>query len=129
MTLNNTGERWLDKRQIRKGYQMNPINPEVKRAADKIYQLDRQKFQKLIIWLRAAENTYSPEVVVKTLEEFEPYAASVGLNWWPYLDRILDKTEGKINGSNAQAESEQHKTESLGQFGAILDKIAADAKK
>lgn len=107
---------------------MNQIHPDVKRAADKIYQLDRQKFQKLIIWLRAAENTYSTEVVVKTLQEFEPYAATVGLNWWPYLDRILDKTEGKINAGNAQAESEQHKKEDMGQFGAIMDRIAASRK-
>ncbi len=103
---------------------MNQIHPEVKEAADKIYQLDRQKFQKLIIWLRAAENTYSTEVVIKTLEEFEPYASSVGLNWWPYLDKILDKTEGRINGSKAQAESEQHKKEDMGQFGAVMDRIA-----
>ncbi len=103
---------------------MNQLNQEVKQAADKIYQLDRQKFQKLIIWLRSAENTYSTEVIVKTLQEFEPYAVTVGLNWWPYLDKILDKTEGKINAGKAQAESEQHKKESLGQFGAILDRIA-----
>ncbi len=104
---------------------MNQIHPEVKRAADKIYQLDRQKFQKLIIWLRAAEHTYSTEVIVKTLQEFEPYAAAVGLNWWPYLDKILDKTEGKINGRKAEVESEARKTEGLGQFGDILDSIRA----
>ncbi len=105
------------------------IDPDVKRAADRIYQLDRQKFQKLIIWLRAAENTYSTEVVIKTLEEFEPYAATVGLNWWPYLDKILDKTEGRINGSKAEAESEARKKESVGQFGAIMDRIAASRKR
>ncbi len=102
---------------------MEPLNPEVKRAADKVYQTDRQKFQKLILWLRAAQHTYSTEVIVATLERFEPYAASIDSGWWQYLDKILDQMEGKINAGNAQAESEQHKKESLGQFGAIMDRI------
>ncbi len=102
---------------------MNPLKPEVKQAADKIYQLDRRKFQRIAGWIRAAERTYSTEVIVATLNEFEPQAKDVSDHWWPYLDKILDKTEGKINASNAQAESEQHKEESLGQFGAILDRI------
>ncbi len=100
----------------------------MKRVADKVYQTDRQKFQKLILWLRAAQHTYSTEVIVATLERFEPYAASVDSGWWQYLDKILDQTEGKINAGKAQAESEQHKKESLGQFGAIMDRIAASRK-
>jgi hypothetical protein len=104
---------------------MEPIDPDVKRAADKVYQTDRQKFQKLIIWLRAAQHTYSTEVIVATLERFEPYAASVDSGWWQYLDKLLDQQEGKINGRKAEAESEQHKKEDMGQFGAIMDRIRA----
>jgi len=90
---------------------MNQLNPEVKIWGDKIYQVDRQKFQKLIIWLRAAENTYSTEVIVATLKEFEPYALKVDASWWPYLDKLLDKNEGKINARNAETESARHKEE------------------
>lgn len=105
------------------------MNSEIKEWADKIYQLDKQRFNRLIVWLKATERTYSAEVIVATLKEFEPKAKDVSGNWWPYLDKILDKTEGKINAGNAQAESERHKKASLGQFGAILDKIMGDAKK
>ncbi len=103
---------------------MAKLPDEVRIWADKIYQSDRQKFQKLILWLMAAQHTYSAEVIAETLKQFEPMAKGVSNDWWPYLDKILDKTEGKINASNAQAESEARKKESLGQFGAILDRIA-----
>lgn len=106
---------------------MKPLNPEVKRAADKIYEKDRQKYQKLIKWLVAAEHSYSPEVIVATLERFEPFADGAR-NWWSYLDKLLDQQEGKINAGKAQTESEQHKKESLGQFGAIMDRIAQSRK-
>ncbi len=102
---------------------MAKLPDEVRVGADKIYQSDRQKFQKLILWLMAAQHTYSAEVIAETLKQFEPVAKDAVNNWWPYLDKILDKTEGRINGSKAQAESEQHKKESVGQFGAIMDRI------
>jgi hypothetical protein len=107
---------------------MAKLPDEVRVWADKIYQSDRQKFQKLILWLMAANRTYSPEVVAETLRQFEPMAKSVSSEWWGYLDKILDKTEGRINGSKAETESEQHKNESLGQFGAIMDRIAQSRK-
>jgi len=104
------------------------IDPEVKRWADRIYQSDKQKYQRLILWLMAAQHTYSAEVIAEALKQFEPYAKDITGNWWPYLDRILDKTEGRINGSHAEAESEARKKESVGQFGAIMDRIAASRK-
>ncbi len=102
---------------------MAKVPEAIKEVADRIYQSDRQKFQKLILWLMAAQHTYSIEVIVETLKRFEPHAVSIGSSWWRYLDGILNKVEGEIHGRNAQAESEARKKESLGQFGAILDRI------
>jgi hypothetical protein len=102
---------------------MKLLNPEIKEWADKIYQVDRQKFQRIAGWIKGAERTYSVETIVATLKDFYPHAKAVSNHWWPYLDKALEQHEGRINGSNAQAESEQHKKESLGQFGAILDRI------
>jgi len=107
---------------------MAKVPEAVKVVADRIYDTDRQKFQKLILWLMGAQHTYSTEVIVETLKRFEPHAVTIGPSWWRYLDGILNKVEGQINGSHAQAESEQHKKESLGQFGAIMDRIARTGK-
>ncbi len=102
---------------------MAKLPDEVRVWADKIYQSDRQKYQKLILWLMGAQHTYSPEVIAETLKEYYRVMDKIGDTWWGYLDRILEAREGRINGRKAQTESEQHKKESLGQFGAILDRI------
>jgi len=104
---------------------MKLLNPAIKEWADKIYQVDRQKFQRIAGWIKGAERTYSVETIVATLKDFYPYAKDVSAQWWPYLDKALDQHEGRINGSNAQAESEARKKEALGQFGAIMDGIRA----
>lgn len=90
---------------------MTPLDPAVKKWADKIYELDKQKFKRLVVWIRAAERTYSTEVIVATLSFFYAQSSRVTGRWWPYLDKLLDNYEGKINARNAEAKSARHKEE------------------
>jgi hypothetical protein len=84
------------------------LNPKIKEWADQVYAIDPAKFKGLVRWIKAAERTYQPDVIAKTLEHFLPYASQTS-DWWPYLDKILDKTEAKANGSETQQQSEHHK--------------------
>lgn len=87
------------------------LDPEIKKWADQIYAIDKKKFARLITWIKGANRTYSPVVIALALERFLPYARTVDNGWWGYLDKILDKEEGKHNGSIAAAESDWHKEE------------------
>jgi uncharacterized protein YdaU (DUF1376 family) len=91
-------------------------NPElykqVKHWADQIYAIDKKRYARLIAWITAALQTYSVLVVAMTLERFLPYADRVGDGWWPYLDKILDKTEAQQNARDSEKESERFKRES-----------------
>lgn len=86
------------------------LDESIKLWADAIYETDPVKFGRLVQWIKAAERTYSDSVVASALQRFLPHAAEVG-EWWGYLDRILDKEEGKANGSESEAGSEWHKRE------------------
>lgn len=76
--------------------------------ADQIYRIDTIKFARLIQWIKAAERTYSVVVIASSLERFLPSAREV-TEWWPYLDRILDKEEIKFNASYTKQESDRIK--------------------
>lgn len=96
-----------------KAEKRNELDPRIKIWSDKIFAIDEVKFSRLIQWITAALRTYDPAVVAITLEKFFPYAAGVKEGWWGYIDKILDKEEGKFNARNAELASEEHKDESL----------------
>jgi hypothetical protein len=85
------------------------LDPRIRIWADKIYQSNPEKFRDLIRWIKAAERSYDKIVIAHALELFLPYVTRE--NWWPYLDTILEKEEGKFNARNAEARSAEHKTE------------------
>ena len=82
------------------------MNSEIKQWTDRIYALDKVKFRKLVVWVRAAARTYQPEIIATALKQFQAAASGVSNDWWPYLDRILDKVEGDANARESQAEHE-----------------------
>lgn len=84
------------------------LDPLIKESADKVYAVDNQKYARLIQWIKAAERTYSATVIALTLERFLPYATTAD-PWWPYLDKLLDKEEGKENGRETQQQSDHYK--------------------
>jgi len=109
------------------------LDPKLKAIADQIYRIDTRKFAPLIRWIKAAERNYSVRVLIATLERFLPYAARIDGNWWPYLDKILDKTEGDLNASDHEKEHERNKREE-GEWaklhrGSILGLLAGGARQ
>jgi hypothetical protein len=87
------------------------LDPQVKHWAAQIYATDKKRYARLMTWITAALQHYNPAVVAASLERFLPYAAKVSGDWWPYLDRILDKTEAQRNARDSEAEAERFKRE------------------
>ena len=85
------------------------LDARIKVWADKIYRIDRARYARLIVWIKAAERSYAVPVIASTLERYLPYAPNV-VDWWSYLDRILDKQEGIFNASKTEAENNAFKT-------------------
>lgn len=84
------------------------LDPSVKLWADAIYESDPEKFGRLVTWIKAAERTYSPVVVARTLQAFLPRCSEIS-EWWGYLDKILEKEEGRAHGSDSESESDRIK--------------------
>jgi len=87
------------------------LDQRIKEPADRIYKSDRKKFDRLIAWIKQAQRyKYSDEVIGLTLVAFERYVPVVQ-DWWPYLDRIIDKMEKDVNARQAQKDHERFKEE------------------
>ncbi len=109
------------------------MNEDIKRVADRIYYSNPKKFVRLVVWIRQAEKyKFETVVIVTALERFEKYAASVGDNWYPYLDKLIKKVDGDINADRSLSEHELHKEEvrdaSKGRMFGLV-KGLANAKK
>ena len=101
----------------------NGKEPAWKSVADRIFNSDKARFLKLIVWLKdAAKAGYSETTIATALMDFEVQDKKHHIdNWWPYLDKVALKAHAKI----MQAEGEQYKAGDLTQFGAVLRKIAS----
>lgn len=88
------------------------LDPRIKKWSDQVYAIDSKKYERLIAWVKSAEQTYDARVIASALERFVPYAAAVGANWWGYIDKILDKEEVKFNASVTEINSNGHKKDS-----------------
>ena len=81
------------------------LDPQIKAIADKIYRSDRKKFERLIVWIKQAQkHHFADEVIAAALREFERYAATV-TDWYPYLDKIIDKVEKNFNAQQVEKDS------------------------
>jgi hypothetical protein len=89
----------------------NGLDPEIKKYADQIYRTDMQKFSGLIRWIKQAQaGNWSDRSIALALERFVPYAQSVQ-QYWPYLDKLIEKAHGDLNRDLSLAEHKRHKTE------------------
>lgn len=91
------------------------LDPGIKVWADKIYRIDRDRYSRLIVWIKAAERSYQTEVIASALERYFPYARNVS-DWWSYLDRILDKQEGIYNARKEETQNDYFKSGPLPDF-------------
>ena len=97
------------------------LDPNIREVADRIYSSDRKKFDRLVVWIKQAQQQcYRDDVIAEALLQFERYAGGVR-DWYPYLDKIIDKVEKDLNAKEAQRLSEQGKEE--------LKEIYAEARK
>jgi hypothetical protein len=75
-----------------------------------IFKSNPKKYARLAAWIKAAEKKHRSEVVVTALVDFTPYAPKVDA-WWPYLDKILDRTEKDMSFAEHEAEHNRRKEE------------------
>jgi len=87
------------------------IDPKIKAVAEPIFKVNPKKYARLVMWISAAGKAHRPDVVRLALERFIPYAPTVSDTWWPYLDKILDKTEKDLSFADHEAEHNRLKKE------------------
>lgn len=95
------------------------LDEKIKAPADRIYAIDHKKFDRLIAWIKQAEQNHTAEAISLTLQGFEPYAKAV-LSWWPYLDSLLDKTSAKLNARQVEEDNDRFKRE-IKDLGKVID--------
>lgn len=107
------------------------LDPRIKEIATKVYETDKKKFDRLVVWIKQAEKEhFSVDVIVAALERFLPYARDI-VQWYPYLDKLIYKCDQDINRDRHEAEHRKHKEEIRElSNGPIYDMVArlADAK-
>lgn len=105
------------------------LDPRIKTAADKVYAIDRKKFQKLAVWIKQAEKyNYLPESIALALDRFLPYARNVSEHWWPYLDKLILKAAQDISLNAHLAEHKKFKEADFSpEFSRLLRGVVADA--
>jgi len=83
--------------------QKNGLTKEVTEAGTRIYQLDRVKFRRLVVWMQMNKN-YPPEILLLAFKKFEPFAEKID-DYWPYLDKCVKKAwaEYQQGGSKREA--------------------------
>lgn len=82
---------------------------ELKLEVDRLFESDRKKYQRLVIWVQQAfQAGYSDHVIRTTVERFWPYQGHVD-GWWPYLDRLIVKTKADLSRDLSLVEHEGHK--------------------
>lgn len=85
------------------------LDERIKQVADRIYFSDRKKFARLIAWIKQAQRErFSDGVIATALQEFERYAATIE-NWYPYLDKIIDKVEKNFNANQSENQNQDFK--------------------
>lgn len=114
---------------------MNLI-PELKKETDRLYGSDPVKFKRLAAWVAQGRKYRHLETdMAEALRQFWDYRAID--DWYPYLDKLLDKVEKDRGAAESDREHERLKreTEELGRTarssGPVLSVVRglSDAKK
>ena len=66
-------------------------NESWRAVADRIFNSDKKKYLRLIVWIKAQYAAGSPGVVItEVLEKFEPHGKDI-IDWYPYLTKMATK--------------------------------------
>jgi hypothetical protein len=87
------------------------LDPRIKEIADRIFNSNKPKFLRLIVWVKQAQkHNFEDQVIVAALERFEPYCAEIE-QWYPYLDKLIYKADQDINRDRHDAKHAAYKEE------------------
>ena len=86
------------------------LSPELKKQTDRLYYTDPIKFKRLAIWVaQGRKYGYSELDMAEALRRFWEHR---NINdWYPYLDKILERAVVRKNGKATEIESKRYKTE------------------
>jgi hypothetical protein len=83
------------------------LDPEIKKACDKIYLKDPMRYTAIARWVWWAQKQgWSDEAITECFKMAEP-SIHAATNWWAYLTRLLPKAKAQAT----EQESSRHKTE------------------
>jgi len=87
------------------------MSPKIKEWSDKIYASNPKRYERLIAWIgQAQKHHYSTEAIAAALEEFHKHCADPKIDkWYPYLDTLIYKIEGKLNAEKHEADNQAAK--------------------
>jgi hypothetical protein len=84
--------------------------PELKVQTDRLFNSDREKFRKLIVWVNQGRKYGHTETdMAEALSRFWDYRSVT--EWYAYLDTLLEKVEKDRQFAKSEAEHEKHKAE------------------
>lgn len=86
------------------------LSPELKLVADKVYNSDRDKFQRIAAWIgQGRKHAYLESDMAEALSQFWEYRFID--DWYPYLDQILDKVVKTRHAREHDLETERLRRE------------------
>jgi len=87
------------------------MNQEIKAWSDKIYASNPKRYSRLIVWIgQAQKHHYSTEAIAGALEAFYKHCDDPKIDkWYPYLDTLIYRIEGKLNAEKYEADHQAAK--------------------
>jgi len=96
---------------VKKG--VENTEPAWKPISDRIYAVDRERFDRLIQWVEWVrfKRGFSDEQVKDALMGAEAAISEKGFTaWWPYLTRVIEKRTAKANGRSEEDRAAREKS-------------------
>lgn len=105
--------------------QSDPVHDALLGVADRLYQRDKARYSKLIVWIKTAiRNNWSVDRIRRALLALDKREAEGHQieSWWPWLNAALEK----VRTLDLEKENDGYKTGQPNQIKAILAKIYKD---
>lgn len=103
-------------------YRGDRLKSDILMACDRIFQRDRVRFAKLIVWVHAArKRKYADTYILRTLTILDTREAEGKpiTEWWPWCDRAIQY----IRTRDKQGESQQYKKADFSSARAIMKEL------
>lgn len=104
------------------GYRGDRLKADILMTCDRIYQRDRARYAKLIVWVHTArKRKYADTYILRTLTILDTREAEGKpiQEWWPWCDRAIQY----IRTRDKQGESQQYKKADFSSARAIMKEL------